>query len=204
MKINRDTDALLVVDAQNSFITGSLAVPGAEEIMPIIVKLESKFGTIIYSRDAHIPKHPSFQAQGGPWPDHCVIGTYGYRLHSSLMYIDSIPIIVDKGLEEEAYSAFSGTIVIQRSDEPADYIEDLLGTRNIKRLFICGLATDYCVKATVLDALKLFNGEVFVLLDAVRAVNVDENDGRKAIHEMKNAGAMLIGQHLPAPNNLED
>lgn len=204
MKINKDTDALLVVDVQGDFVTGSMAVPGAEEIIPIIVKLEQKFGTIIYSRDAHIPRHPSFKAQGGPWPDHCVIGTYGYRLHSSLMYIDSIPIIVDKGLEEEAYSAFSGTIVVQRSDEPADYIEDLLGTRNIKRLFICGLATDYCVKATVLDALKLFNGEVFVLLDAVRAVNIDENDGRKAIHEMKNAGAILVGQHLSPPNNLEN
>jgi len=176
-----------------------MAVPGAKEIIPIIVKLEQKFGTIVYSRDAHIAGHPSFQAQGGPWPEHCVIGTYGYRLHSSLMYIDSIPIIVDKGLEEEAYSAFSGTIVIQRSDEPADYIEDLLDMRNIKRLFVCGLATDYCVKATVLDALKLFKGEVFVLRDAVRAVNVDENDGRKAIHEMKDAGAILT-----TSNDLED
>ena len=199
MKINKNTDALLVVDVQDDFVTGSMAIPGAEEIILIIVELESKFGTVIYSRDAHIRKHPSFQAQGGPWPDHCVIGTHGYRLHSSLMYIDNTPVIVDKGLEEEAYSAFSGTIVVQRSDEPADYIEDLLSMRNIKRLFVCGLATDYCVKATVLDALKLSDGEVFVLLDAVRAVNVEEEDGIRATKEMANAGALLI-----TSNDLED
>ena len=199
MKINKATDALLVVDVQDDFVTGSLAVPGAEEIILIIVKLESKFGTIIYSRDAHISKHPSFQAQGGPWPEHCVIGTHGYRLHSSLMYGDAVPVIVDKGLEEEAYSAFSGTIVIQRSDEPADYIEDLLDMRDIKRLFICGLATDYCVKATVLDALKLFDGEVYVLLDAIKAVNIDEGDSFRAIEEMNNAGALFI-----TSNNLEN
>lgn len=200
MKINTATDALLVVDVQNDFVTGSLAVPGAEEIILIIVKLESKFGTVIYSRDAHISKHPSFQAQGGPWPDHCVVGTQGYRLHSSLLYGNiTTPIIVDKGLEEEAYSAFSGTIVIQRSDEPADYIEDLLDMRNIKKLFVCGLATDYCIKATVLDALKLFDGEVFVLLDAVRAVNVEKKDDIKAIKKMVDSGAVFLNS-----NNLED
>jgi nicotinamidase/pyrazinamidase len=192
MKINKNTDALLVVDVQNSFITGSLAVPDAEEIIPVITELEPKFDTIIYSRDAHISKHPSFQDQGGPWPDHCIIGTYGYRLHSSLMYSNAVPVIADKGLEEEAYSAFTGTIVIQRSDEPADYIEDLLDMRNIKRLFICGLATDYCVKATVLDALKLFNGGVFVLLDAVKAVNINKGDGDKALKEMAEAGATIV------------
>lgn len=196
MKINTDTDVLLVVDVQNDFVTGSLAVPSAEEIIPVIAKLEPRFHTIMYSRDAHIEKHPSFKDQGGPWPDHCVIDTYGYRLHSGLSYGSSIPVMVNKGLEEEAYSAFAGTIV---SGSGYRSIQDLLKFRSMKRLFVCGLATDYCVKATVLDALKLFDGKVYVILDAIRAVNVNEDDGRKAINEMIESGAMLV-----TSNELED
>jgi nicotinamidase/pyrazinamidase len=89
--------------------------------------------------------------------------------------------------------------VIQRSDEPANYIEGLLGIRNIKRLFICGLATDHCVKATTFDALKLFNGEVYVLFDAVKAVNVKEDDGIRAVEEMNHAGAIFLNS-----SDLED
>lgn len=197
MKINRNTDALLVVDVQNDFITGSLAVPGAEEIIPVIVELESKFDAIIYSRDAHIENHPSFKAQGGPWPDHCVIDSFGHLIHKDLMLCTGVPIvIIDKGLEEEAYSAFSGNIV---AGPDIEIIEELLKTFNTRRLFICGLATDYCVQATVLDALKLFDGEVFVLLDAVRAVNIEEGDDTRAIKKMVDSGAIFINS-----NNLED
>jgi nicotinamidase/pyrazinamidase len=197
MKINKNTDALLVVDAQNSFITGSLAVPGAEEIIPIIVELESKFDTIIYSRDAHIKKHPSFKAQGGPWPEHCVINSFGHLIHKDLMLCTGVPIvIIDKGLEEEAYSAFSGNIV---AGPDIEVVEELLKTFGTKRLFVCGLATDYCVKATVLDALKLFDGEVYVLHDAIRDVNIKEGDGIRAIEEMGHAGAIFINS-----SDLED
>jgi len=188
MKINKDTDALLVVDVQNSFITGSLAVPSAGEIIPMINKIIPKFGTVIYSRDAHKKDHPSFQAQGGPWPEHCVIGSSGYKLHKDLTISNNRPIFVNKGKYQESYSAFSGTIV--HGDWNTESIENYFKFyNNAKRLFICGLATDYCVKATVLDALKLFDGDVFVLLDAVRAVNDDNNE---AIKEMAVAGAIII------------
>lgn len=195
MKIDKDTDILLVVDVQNDFVTGSLAVPNAGEIIPIIDKNIPKFNSTIYSMDAHKEDHPSFKAQGGPWPEHCVINSPGYMLHDDLTLWKKRTIIVHKGLEEEAYSAFAGHIV-GSNNEP---IEEFLKTYGARRLFVCGLATDYCVKATVLDALKLFEGEVYVLLDAIRAVNIDENDGRKAIHEMGDAGALLT-----TSNNLED
>ena len=190
MKINKDTDVLLVVDVQNDFITGSLAVPSAEEIIPVINNSVSKFSIVIYSGDAHIEKHPSFQAQGGPWPDHCVIDSFGCQLHNDLVITLERPIFVNKGREVEAYSAFSGVITSGIWD--AKIIKNYLNFYHIKRLFICGLATDYCVKNTVLDALKLFNGEVFVLLDAIRAVNIEKKDGVKAIQEMVNAGAVFL------------
>lgn len=195
MKINKDTDTLLVVDVQNDFITGSLAVPGAEEIVSIIDESIPKFNETIYSMDAHKENHPSFRAQGGPWPEHCVINSPGYMLHNDLTLWKKRTIIVHKGLEEEDYSAFAGNIV-GSNNEP---IEEFLKTYGTKRLFICGLATDYCVKATVLDALRLFNGEVYVLYDAVRAVNIKEDDGIRAIEEMGHAGAIFINS-----SDLED
>lgn len=197
MKINKDTDALLVVDVQNDFITGSLAVPNAVDIIPVINSIIPKFTTIIYSADSHIKDHPSFQAQGGPWPDHCVIGSFGHRLHKDLLVRTGNPVIVHKGLKEEAYSAFSGLVTGELNTEKT--VEGLLRTLGTKRLFICGLATDYCVKATVLDALKLFDGEVYVLLNAVRSVDINKTDGIRAIDEMGEAGAMFI-----ATSDLED
>jgi len=198
MKINKATDALLIVDVQNDFVTGSLAVPGAIEIIPVInnIIIIPRFGTVIYSVDSHIKDHPSFQAQGGPWPAHCVIGSFGHRLHK-LMFSGN-PIIVHKGLKEEAYSAFNGT-VIAAGGPNIKAIEDFLYFHHIERLFICGLATDYCIKATVLDALKLFAGEIFVFTDAIRAVNINEGDGDQALREMEEAGAILT-----ISNNLEN
>ena len=189
MKINKDTDTLLVVDVQNDFVTGSLAVPGAIEIIPVINDIIPMFSTVIYSRDAHIKKHPSFQAQGGPWPEHCVINSPGYQLHKNLMIPDSLVVIINKGLEEEAYSVFAGSIMIGSGYKS---LADLLNFRITNQIFVCGLATDYCVKATVLDALKLFDGKVYVIRDAIRAVNLLEDDGTKAIKEMADTGALLI------------
>jgi len=188
MKIDKNTDVLLVVDMQNDFITGSLTVPGAEEIIPIIDGSIPRFNTTIYSMDAHKENHPSFRAQGGPWPEHCVISSYGYMLYSDPTLWEKRAIIVHKGLEEEAYSAFAGNIVGSNNGS----LEEFLKTYGANRLFVCGLATDYCVKATVLDALKLFNGEVYVLYDAIRAVNIKEYDGIRAIEEMGHAGAIFI------------
>ena len=182
MRINHGTDVLLIVDFQNDFITGSLAVPGAEDLIPIINKYISMFWKIVLSRDRHKKGHPSFAAQGGIWPDHCIDGTFGMEIHPKLSFPEGMILpIIDKGRDKEAYSAF------ERTD-----MADLLGAMWAKRLFICGLATDYCVKNTALDAVKEFAGEVFLLTDAIKAVNVNPADGEKAIKEMKDAGVILI------------
>ena len=182
MKIDKETDVLLVVDFQNDFITGSLAVSGAEDLIPAINKYIGMFDNVVVSRDRHKKGHPSFIDQGGPWPDHCVDGTFGMEIHTGLKFLDSAPLtIVDKGRYEEAYSAFTNTRLVH-----------LLKGMKIKRLFICGLATDYCVKATALDAAEKFTGEVFLLGDAIKSVNINPDDGIKAMTEMANKGIKII------------
>jgi nicotinamidase/pyrazinamidase len=181
MDINRKTDVLVIVDFQNDFITGSLAITGAENLVTVINDYIRTFRKVLVSRDHHKPGHPSFVDQSGPWPDHCVDGTFGMEIHSSIEYTDGIEVAyIDKGWDEEAYSAFDGTD-----------ITGMLRDINAKRLFICGLATDYCVKATVLDALKEFKGEVYLLTNAIAAVNINPDDGENAIKEMEEAGAKL-------------
>jgi nicotinamidase-related amidase len=178
--IERKTDAILVVDLQNDFITGSLAVPGAEDILPALRKWIDRFDLIFLSRDMHPPDHSSFIEQEGPWPPHCIAGNSGSDLH---VVLDGIKAsVVDKGTEvdKDAYSAFEGT---------GPSLADRLKLFGIKRLFVCGLATDYCVKATVLDALEQFDGEVYILLDAIAAVDVKDGDGQAAIDEMVAKGA---------------
>ena len=176
--INRKTDAILVVDLQNDFITGSLAVPGAEDILPAVKKWVDRFDFRLASVDWHPADHSSFEEQGGPWPPHCVEDTEGAYIHSILDGIGFIKVSKGMDKDREQYSAFDGTKVA-----------DLLPKLKIKRLFICGLATDYCVKATVMDALEQFDGEVYILLDAIAAVDVNEGDGVAAIAEMILAGA---------------
>ena len=181
-KIDRKTDVLLVVDFQNDFITGSLAVTGAENLIPAINKYIEKFRKVIMSRDRHKKKHPSFTDQGGIWPDHCVDGTYGMEIHSGIEFPDTSAVtLIDKGWDEEAYSVFTNTGLVH-----------LLKDMGTKRLFICGLATDYCVKATALDAVEKFTGEVFLLGDAIRSVNINPDDGTKAMTEMDNKGIKVI------------
>ena len=180
MKIDPKADVLLVVDFQNDFITGSLAVAGAEELVPVINQYIGMFDNVVASRDRHRENHPSFIDQGGPWPDHCVDGTFGMEIHTGLKFLDSAPLtIVDKGRYEEAYSAFTHTRLVH-----------LLKDMKIKRLFICGLATDYCVKATALDARKEFNGLVYLLTDAIAAVNINPDDGSNALKEMTAKGVI--------------
>ncbi len=189
-KINKKTDVLLIVDFQNDFITGSLAVTGAESLVPVINKYIEKFKKVVVSRDRHKKGHPSFIDQGGIWPDHCVDGTYGMEIHSGIKFPDTnvsgfkgtnIVALVNKGWDEEAYSVFEKT-----------NLADMLRAMGTKRLFICGLATDYCVKATALDAAEKFTGEVFLLADAVKAVNIHLADGTTAITEMANKGIKII------------
>ena len=182
IEINNRTDMLIIVDPQNDFIDGSLAVLHAEEIIPVLNKYIEKIPQKAVSRDWHPKGHSSFKDQDGPWPDHCVQNTWGAEFHKDLN-VDKRVTLINKGseLDTDAYSAFDGTgldIIVQGS--------------GIKRLFIGGLATDYCVKATVLDALKINGVKVYLLTDAIKAVKVNPGDGIAAMEEMFEAGAVPL------------
>ncbi len=179
--------ALIVVDVQNDFCPGgSLAVANGDEVVAPLNELVKEFldrGEPVYkTRDWHpaITKH--FQIYGGVWPIHCVQGTPGAEFHRELLDDPRITVI-SKGTDESAdgYSGFDGTNLAQ-----------LLRDEGVEEVWVGGLATDYCVKHTVLDALRE-GFEVKALADAMRAVNLNKNDGRQAIEEMKAAGAEVVG-----------
>jgi nicotinamidase/pyrazinamidase len=177
-------DALLIVDVQRDFLPdGKLGVPDGDAVVPILnryIETARKKGVPVFaSRDWHPEKHCSFKPQGGPWPEHCVAGTVGAQFADGLrLPLDAV--VIDKAICEEvdAYSAFSGTTLAGE-----------LHTRGIKRVLVGGLATDYCVLNTVRDALGEGFG-VVLLEDAIRAVNVDPEDGTRAKREMESRGAV--------------
>ena len=179
--------ALLLVDIQNDFCPGgALAVAEGDRIVEVVNRLMPEFSFIASGCDWHPSDHISFEEQGGPWPPHCVQGTSGAELHPRLDK-SKINAHFRKAAtpDEDAYSEFEGT------DDSGRSLDEVLQNRNIKRLYVAGLATDYCVRATVLDAVKK-GYEVFVIIDAVRAVNVKPDDGAKALEEMAGKGAHLI------------
>ena len=178
-------DALLVVDVQNDFLPGgSLAVPRGDEVVPVLNRCLALFSQrslpIYASRDWHPPDHCSFRAQGGPWPPHCMADTHGAEFAANLeLPADAVIISKADTPEKDAYSAFEGT--------------DLglcLKAVDVRRLFVGGLATDYCVLNTVKDALAL-GYPVVLLADAVRAVEATPGDGEKAMMEMRTLGAQF-------------
>jgi nicotinate phosphoribosyltransferase len=176
-------DALLIVDVQNDFLPGgSLAVPEGDDVVPALNGYSDTFRThhlpIFASRDWHPPNHCSFTKQGGPWPPHCVAETNGAQFASGLNLSETV--IISKATEpkSDAYSAFENTDLDQR-----------LKQAGVKRLFVGGLATDYCVLNSVRDAIRL-NYSVILLEDAIRAVNVQPEDGPKAIEEMLELGCL--------------
>ncbi len=180
-------DVLLIVDVQQDFLPpkGALKVPGGDEIIPILnswIGRFSKLGLpIVASRDWHPEDHCSFIENGGSWPRHCVQGSPGAEFPDDLQ-LPASTIIVSKGTtkEKDAYSAFEGTDLADRLRQ--------LGT---KRLFVGGVATDYCVKATVLDALS--NGfDVVVIKDAIRGVDIAPDDSIAALNEMERQGAAIL------------
>lgn len=178
-----ERDILLVTDIQIDFLPGgALPIANGDEIIPVINEYIKHFedakSPIIASRDWHPPNHISFKAQGGPWPPHCVQGTEG-AMFSPNLKLPKSTIIVSKATDpnREAYSAFDGTNL-------ANELQRL----NAKRLFVSGLATDYCVVNTVLDALKL-GFETIVLMDATLGINVNPGDVDRAIEAMKKSGA---------------
>lgn len=181
-----DHDALLVVDMQNDFLPGgSLAVSGSDMIIPVInsyLDTFTKAGQPIFaSRDYHPANHMSFVAQQGQWPPHCVAGTSGAEFHPALHFSDNT-IIISKGTaqDKEAYSALEST-----------GLASMLHDHDIRRVFVCGVATDYCVHASAKDLLTE-KFEVILLTDAIKAVDLVAGDGDKAITELKALGATQI------------
>jgi nicotinamidase/pyrazinamidase len=175
--------ALIVVDYQNDFTPGgALAVPGGDEIAERINALarSGDYALVVATRDWHPPEHGSFAAQGGPWPEHCVADTDGAQLHPALDAA-AIDVIVDKGQDPatEGYSGFDGT-----------ELAPLLREHGIGELTIVGLATDYCVKQTALEGLRE-GFAVTVDSTAVRGVEVQPGDSKRALEEIRSAGAAI-------------
>ena len=180
--------AVLAVDVQNDFCPGgALAVPGGDRVIPVLNGLIARLGgdaAVYASRDWHPPDTRHFREFGGPWPVHCVAGTPGAQLHRDLR-LPSNAVIVSKGQDraDDGYSAFEGTTPQGRT------LPDDLRSRNITDLIVGGLATDYCVRASVLDACRAgFN--VAVVTDAV--AGIDDKGSVQALQEMQQAGAKLI------------
>ena len=184
----QEKDALVIIDVQNDFCPGgSLAVRGGDEVVAILNKYIEKFTRaklpIFATRDWHPEKTKHFKAFGGLWPPHCVQGTQGAEFRADLaLPQDAVIVSAGMGFDEEGYSGFDG------KDANGVGLADLLRDRRVERIFVGGIATDYCVKETVLDALK--HGFKAVLLeDAVRGVNLRPDDSEQAIAEMVRAGA---------------
>jgi nicotinamidase/pyrazinamidase len=188
--------ALLVVDVQNDFAdpTGSLSVRGAEQIIPTINDAsraaEAAGSPVIYTQDWHPPSTPHFQKDGGIWPVHCVQGTWGAEFHPDLLVVPDAPIVRKGSGGEDGYSAFSVRDPISGNVQRTR-LGELLEERSIERVVIAGLATDYCVKESGLDAIRLGFHPV-VLTDAVRAVDLHAGDGARALAELEAAGAELV------------
>ena len=182
----RPGDALVVVDVQNDFLPGGAL--GVEDGDAVIEPLNHAIGVfaaagrpVYLTRDWHPADHCSFEAQGGRWPPHCVAGTPGAKFSDALQAPRLVRIVSKAtGRDADAYSGFDRTDLARR-----------LASRGITRVVVGGLATDYCVLATVLDARKA-GLAVVVLEHAVRAVNVAPEDGREALARMREAGAVFV------------
>jgi nicotinamidase/pyrazinamidase len=174
-------DALLIIDFQNDFTSGgALEVPDGDAIAEPVKELARRFEIILATRDWHPPDHASFETEGGPWPVHCVRGTHGADFHPAMAEVDVDAVFdVGQAREDEGYSGFENSDLAQE-----------LRDRGVDRVFVCGLATDYCVRASTIDACKE-GFDVTVVEDAIRAVDVNEGDGERAVQEMRDAGAKI-------------
>jgi len=174
------SEALLIIDFQNDFCPGgALAVEDGDAIAPRVNELldSGGFDLVVATRDWHPANHASFAEQGGPWPPHCVQGTPGAELHPSLdrSKIDYV-VDVGAGVDDEGYSGF------EKSD-----LAEILRRNDIEAVTVVGLATDYCVRATALDALR----EGFTTTvdpEGVRGIDVDPGDSERALEEIRAAG----------------
>ncbi len=172
--------ALLVVDVQNDFCPGgSLAVPGGDKVVPVINELMKQFPVVVASKDWHPRQTIHFQK----WPVHCVHNTRGAEFHPALVS-ERIQQVFLKGTgnRDDGYSAYEATNLD---------LKQFLVEHGVKELYVTGLATDYCVRASALDSVK-HGFKTFVVTDAVAAVNVQPDDGAKALEELSDAGIGLV------------
>lgn len=181
-----DNEVLIVVDLQNDFCPGgALAVPEGDTIIPLVNELIPLFETVVYTQDWHPENHISFsktpQFTDRSWPPHCVADTSGAELHPRLIRAQNA-LFVHKGTDpqKEAYSGFQGTELVQTLKE-----------KNIKIVYICGLATDYCVKHTALDA-KHEGFEVNVIKDASKGIDIPPGTVEKTFQELEQANITLL------------
>lgn len=200
-------NALILVDLQNDFLPGgALAVPAGDAVLPVANRMARQFPLVVATQDWHPPDHLSFASQhpgarpgqvidldGLPqtlWPDHCVRGTWGAQLASGLDR-SGIDRIVRKGTDRsiDSYSAF-----FDNGHRRATGLAEFLAERRVERLYVMGLATDYCVKYTVLDALQL-GFATTVILDGCRGVELQGGDCQRAIETMQQAGAETVFSH---------
>jgi nicotinamidase/pyrazinamidase len=186
-------DALVIVDVQNDFLPGGrLGVPEGTQVVPVLNHYIERFRAahrpVYATRDWHPEGHCSFAERGGPWPPHCIAGTNGAAFAPGLNLPEDATVISKADTPEaDAYSGFQGTDLAQR-----------LRAEGVERLFIGGLATDYCVLNTVKDALAA-GFAVELLSDAIRAVNMKPDDGAHAVAEMVRAGAVPTTLEEAAP-----
>jgi nicotinamidase/pyrazinamidase len=186
----RENSVLLIVDVQNDFCPGgTLSVPAGDEVVPVLNRYIERFRKeglpIIATRDWHPEKTSHFKAFGGIWPVHCVQGSKGAQFHPALMLPDDA-IIISKGMDptRDDYSALHG------ADSSGTPLPQVLKKLGIKRIYIGGLTTDYCVKESTLEGLRQ-GFAVTVLTDAVRGVDLKPGDSEKALVEIKAAGAEM-------------
>ncbi len=179
-------EALIVVDMQRDFMPGgALPVPEGDKIIPrcneYINKFREKGALIVATRDWHPENHVSFKERGGPWPKHCVQNTPGAEF---VVELPADTVIISKATEpdREAYSGFEGT-----------ELAEILRRKGVKRVYICGVATEYCVKATALDAIK-HGFEVYLLKDAIKGIKPEDEE--KVLKELEERGARILKSGL--------
>jgi nicotinamidase/pyrazinamidase len=185
--------ALIVVDVQNDFADpdGSLSVAGGAEVISVInAEIEAALAAgakVFYTQDWHPPSTPHFEKDGGIWPVHCVAGTWGAQLHPDLRVEG--PIVRKGANGEDGYSGFTMRDPETGETQPTE-LDKLLAAAGVRKLIIVGLATDYCVLATALDA-RTREYPTTVLAAGVRAVDLQPGDGEKALAELRLAGAFV-------------
>jgi nicotinamidase/pyrazinamidase len=186
--------ALLVVDLQNDFAdpAGGLYVRGGEEVLALanreVARATGAGALVVFTQDWHPPSTPHFAKDGGTWPVHCVADTWGAELVDGL---DVAGPVIRKGAGgEDGYSGFSMRDPVT-GDQGSTGLADLLRSRGVERVVVAGLATDYCVRETALDALRL-GFATTVLAEAVRAVDLVAGDGDRALDELARAGADVV------------